>query len=273
MRLWFGLVVALFVSAGPPVAAAELTLKGSLVQGGLVEGWTAPDAEVRLDGKPIRVSPDGRFVFGFGRDHGANGLLEVRHSDGRTERRALSIAGRDYKIQRIDGLPKRMVTPPKDVLQRIRAENARIAAVRSLDTPGYRFAGGWIWPATGRVSGVYGSQRVLNGKPRRPHYGIDVAAPVGTPIVAPADGIVRMAEKDLYYTGGTIMLDHGHGIVSVFSHLRRVTVSVGQALVQGEVLGTLGATGRATGPHLDWRVNWFKERLDPGLLVGPMLTK
>jgi len=272
MRHLVSLILIVFALLGPPAVAAELTLKGQLVQGGLVEGWTAPDAEVLLDGKPVRVSPEGRFVFGFGRDHGAAAVLDVRHGGGRTERRALSVAARDYKIERIDGLPKRMVTPPKDVLQRIRAENARIAAVRAQDTEDYLLASGWIWPAIGRVSGVYGSQRVLNGKPRRPHYGIDVAAPVGTPIVAPADGIVRMAEKNLYYTGGTVMLDHGHGIVSVFSHLKKVTVAVGQSLAQGETMGTLGATGRATGPHLDWRINWFKERLDPGLLVGPMPT-
>ncbi len=198
MRRRFGLVlVVLLGPAALPAGAAELRLKGSLVQGGLVEGWTAPDAEGRLDGRPLRVSPSGRLVFGFGRDHGPAGLLEVHHADGQTERRVLAIAARDYKIQRIDGLPKRLVTPPKDALRRIRAENARIAAVRAQDTPGYGLASGWIWPAVGRVSGVYGSQRVLNGKPRRPHYGIDVAAPAGTPVVAPADGIVRLAENDL----------------------------------------------------------------------------
>ena len=152
MRRWFGLVLIVLGWAALPAAAAELTLKGSLVQGGLVEGWTAPDADVRLDGKPLRVSPGGRMVFGFGRDHGPAVLLEVRHADGRRTRRTLTIAARDYKIQRIDGLPKRMVTPPQDALRRIRAENARIAAVRALDTPGYGLASGWIWPAIGRVS-------------------------------------------------------------------------------------------------------------------------
>jgi murein DD-endopeptidase MepM/ murein hydrolase activator NlpD len=182
----------------------------------------------------------------------------------------LEIKKRDYKTQRINGLPPKMVTPPKAVLDRIRRENRGIAAVRRLDSPAAWYASGFIWPARGIVSGVYGSQRILNGKPRRPHYGLDIANKTGTPVLASTDGTVALAETDLYYTGGTVMLDHGQGLTSVYSHLHSVAVRLGRFVRQGEQIGTLGGSGRATGPHLDWRLNWFKQRLDPALLLGPM---
>lgn len=260
------LAVCFAVDAG----AGTLEIGGDFTQGGMVQGRTDPGAEVRLGKQAVRVSPDGRFVFGFGRDHGPSVELTVRYPGGGGETRALSIKPRDYRIQRIDGLPKRKVTPNQDDLKRIRAENKRIAEVRALDTPETLFAGDWIWPTRGRISGVYGSQRILNGEPRRPHYGIDIAAPAGDPVVAPAPGIVRMAERDLFFTGGTVMLDHGHGVTSVYSHLKDVTVAVGEKVGVGDKIGTVGSTGRSTGPHLDWRINWFRERLDPALLVGPM---
>jgi murein DD-endopeptidase MepM/ murein hydrolase activator NlpD len=165
-----------------------------------------------------------------------------------------------------------MVTPPKKVLERIRRENRMIKKVRAVDSATPHFLKGWIWPSKGRISGVYGSQRVLNGKPRRPHFGVDVAAPVGTPVVAPSDGVVTLVEKDLYYTGGTIIIDHGHGLSSAFLHMNDVTVKKGQAVKQGDRIGTIGKTGRATGPHLDWRINLFDARIDPQLLVPPMAS-
>ncbi len=252
------------------VQAASLSLDGRFEQGGMVIGTVPPGSTAAVNGTRVRVSPDGVFVFGFGRDHGPDVGIAVTYPDGGGEKRRLKVAKRQYRIQRIDGLPPKMVTPPPDVLKRIRAENARIAAVRRRDSATTWFADGWIWPARGIVSGVFGSQRVLNGKPRRPHYGIDVAAAKGTPVVAPTDAVVAMAEGDLYYTGGTVMLDHGHGITSVYSHLSRVTVKAGQTVAQGDVIGAVGSTGRSTGPHLDWRINWFKERLDPAFLVPPM---
>ncbi len=261
-------VLAIFVTAES--SAGTLEIDGNFVQGGMAQGRTDPGAEVRLGKQTVRVAPDGRFVIGFGRDHGPAAELTVRYPGGGSEKRALSIKPREYRIQRIDGLPKRKVTPNQTDLKRIRAENKRIAEVRALDTPEALFASGWRWPTLGRISGVYGSQRILNGEPRRPHYGIDIAAPAGDPVVAPAPGIVRMAERDLFFTGGTVMLDHGHGVTSVYSHLKDVTVKVGDRVGGGDSIGTVGSTGRSTGPHLDWRINWFKERLDPSLLVGPM---
>lgn len=266
-RFFFVFVALVFTAAAQ---ASPLSLQGRFEQGGMILGQAPAGSRVSVDGQAIRVSGDGRFVFGFGRDHGPKAELTVDYPDGGRERRTLTIAKRQYRIQRIEGLPKKMVTPPPEVLQRIRDENARIAAVRRRDNEMTWFAEPWIWPAKGIISGVYGSQRVLNGKPRRPHFGLDVAAPTGTPVVAPTDAVVALAESDLYFTGGTVMLDHGHGVTSVYSHLSRVTVKAGQTVAQGDLIGAIGATGRATGPHLDWRINWFKERLDPAFVVPPM---
>lgn len=252
-------------------ARAELAqLRGQMVQGGIIFGTTQPGAKVTLDGRDVRVSPAGLFVFGFGRDAAGEAELVVEIPGKAREARTLSIAKREYQIQRIDGLPQKMVTPPPEVLERIRKDAELVAAARAVDRPEALFAGGFVWPAIGPISGVFGSQRILNGEPKRPHFGIDVAAPEGTPVRAPADGVVSVAESDMYYTGGTVLLDHGHGLTTAYSHLKDVTVKVGQVLRQGDQLGTVGSTGRSTGPHLDWRVNWFEERLDPAFLVPPM---
>lgn len=256
--------------AGAAASAGNLTLDGRMVQGGLVVGRTDPGTIVTFQGKPIRVSPEGVFVIGFHRDAKPTAAVELQFPDGSRRTETLKIKPRKFKIQRIDGLPPKMVTPPKTVLDRIRRENRLIKKARLEDTATPHFLKGWQWPAKGRISGVYGSQRILNGKPRRPHYGIDIAAPAGTPIVAPSDGVVRLAERDFYFTGGTIILDHGHGLSSAFLHMQRVTVKPGQFVKQGEMIGTLGSTGRSTGPHLDWRINLFGARLDPQLLVPPM---
>jgi len=253
-----------------PAMAGPLELDGVLQQGGVVFGRTDPGAEVRFEGRHLRVTEEGRFVFGFGRDFAAQAQLEVRYPDGTQETRALDVAPREYQIQRIEGLPPSKVTPPEEVWERIKRESAEIAAARAQDRPFNSFLARFEWPAIGPITGVYGSQRVLNGKPKRPHYGIDIAAPVGTPVKAPAGGLVALATRDHYYTGGTVILDHGHGLTSAFLHLAEVRVEAGQEVEQGEVIGTLGATGRATGPHLDWRINWFDQRLDPAFFVPPM---
>ncbi|HBA41946.1 MAG TPA: hypothetical protein DCZ07_03140, partial [Alphaproteobacteria bacterium] len=209
----------------------------------------------------------GRFVFGFGRDAATDSLLVIQHKDQQIDY-PLSVRQRDYQVQRIDGLPSKMVSPDQKALERIRRENRQIAQVRAGYTESDAFRAGFILPAEGPISGVYGSQRILNGEPRRPHFGLDIAAPTGTAVIAPAAGTVALAEPDLYFTGGTLMIDHGRGITSVFSHLSALTVSEGDFVAQGEKIGEIGATGRATGPHLDWRVNWFEVRLDPALLLN-----
>ena len=256
-----------------PEAGADqncVSLDGRFEQGGLVQGQGPAGLEVAVNGRPIRVAPDGHFIFGFGRDAPATAQLSVTCPGGQREERQLAVAQRRYETQRIDGLPRKMVTPPAEVLARIRRENARIAQLRAADRPQAHYRSGFIWPVIGRITGVFGSQRILNGEPKRPHYGIDIAAPTGTPIVAPADGIVTLAADDLYYTGGTVLLDHGFGLTSVYSHLESVSVTEGGFVAQGTQIGTLGGTGRATGPHLDWRINWFTERLDPAFFVPPM---
>ena len=254
----------------PLAAQPAPALEGDLVQGGLVIGTAVPGARVSLNDKPLRVAGDGRFVFGFGRDAPGEARLTVTYPDGAVSDQTLAIAGREYKVQRIDGLPKKFVTPPDDVVARIRADEEAAAKARETDRPDTDFDSGFRWPAVGIVSGVYGSQRILNGEPRRPHFGIDIAAPKGTPVVAPADGLVTLVHPDMYFTGVTLFLDHGHGLSSAFLHLEKVTVREGQKVTKGEQIATVGTTGRSTGPHLDWRVNWFTERLDPALLVGPM---
>jgi murein DD-endopeptidase MepM/ murein hydrolase activator NlpD len=260
----------LWISGPNPATAQDLTLAGALSQGGLVTGRTLPGAEVRLDGRPVRVGADGRFLLGFGREAAPEAVLELTLPDGTLARRTLSIAQRSYDIQRIDGLQPEKVTPPEEVLARIADERAMVAVVRKVDRPEPWFETGFVWPVTGPISGVYGSQRILNGEPKWPHFGVDVAVPVGTPVVAPADGLVVVAHHDMYYSGGTVLLDHGYGLTSAYLHLHEVSVEEGQMLRQGEPLGSVGATGRVTGAHLDWRFNWFDQRLDPALIVGPM---
>ena len=260
----------LSISGASPGFAQDLTLAGALSQGGLVYGLTLPGTEVRLDGRPVRVGADGRFLLGFGREAAPEAVLELTLPDGTLARRTLAIEQRSYDIQRIDGLQPEKVTPPEEVLARIADERAMVAVVRKVDRPEPWFETGFVWPVTGPISGVYGSQRILNGEPRWPHFGVDVAVPVGTPVVAPADGLVVVAHDDMYYSGGTVLLDHGYGLTSAYLHLHEVLVAEGQMLRQGDRLGSVGATGRVTGAHLDWRFNWFDRRLDPVLIAGPM---
>lgn len=250
--------------------AGTLELTGSITQGGLVVGLTEPDAKISLDGRAMRVSKEGVFLLGFGRDAAPQSHLVASFADGTTEQRTLTVQRRKYDIQRIDGLPPRKVSPNERDLKRIQAEIALVKRVRERDDPRVDFAAGFTWPAKGRISGVYGSQRILNGEPRRPHFGIDIAAPVGTTVTAPADGLVTLAHPDMFFSGGTLIVDHGHGLSSTFIHLSRILVAEGRHVKRGDPIAEIGATGRATGPHLDWRMNLFEQRLDPQLLVGPI---
>ena len=243
-----------------------ITLSGNFIQGGLIKGKAFPHANIKFLDKNIFLDEKNRFVFGFGRDFENKAIISITYKK-KLITKSLSIEKQNYKIQKIEGLPKRMVTPPESVYKRIISENKEIAKVRKLNSNVSFIFQNFVWPLKGIITGVFGSQRVLNGKPKRPHYGIDIAAKEGTEIIAPLDSIVRMAEKDLYYTGGTIMLDHGHGITSVYSHLSKILVKVNENIKKGDIIGLVGSTGRSTGPHLDWRINWFEQRLDPSLLI------
>jgi murein DD-endopeptidase MepM/ murein hydrolase activator NlpD len=251
-------------------ARAETALRGDLVQGTLIRGRTDPGADVWIDGRVLKLSANGDFAFGFAYDRTEPGRLKIKLTDGQTEEKTIAPAKRDYDVQRIDGLPGKFVEPPASVLKRIKRDNQIIGAARARDTDEAWFADDFDWPVKGRISGVYGSQRVLNGVPKRPHFGVDIAAGEGTSIHAPVGAVVSMAEHDLYYTGGTVILDHGRGVSTCYLHMSRLDVKVGDRLAKGDVFGAVGHTGRATGPHLCWRLNWFQERLDPALVVPEM---
>ena len=245
-----------------------LELEGEPVQGGLIFGNSSPGSRVFLDGNEIMVSPEGRFVLGFDRDESGQRSLLVQDGAGNEESVILAVAPREFAIERVDGLPPRTVTPDPEALERIRAEAALVSAARARRDARTDYARGFAWPASGRISGVYGSQRILNGEPRRPHYGLDIAAPTGSPVYAPADGVVTLVHADMYFSGGTIVLDHGQGLSSTFLHLSRTLVEAGETVRSGDLIAEIGATGRASGPHLDWRMNWLDRRVDPQLLVS-----
>jgi len=269
LRNLLALAAALVMSG---TSALALELDGDLVQGGMVIGTVEPGSDVTLNGSALAITDEGKFVIGFGRDHAPSALLAVM-KDGGEEQEIwpLEIATRDYDIQRIDGLPPGKVGGFSEAtLKRSRADNAQVAAARRATSRDENFLDGFIWPTKGRISGVYGSQRVLNGEPRRRQFGMDIADPTGTPGLAPGAGTVRLAESDHVFTGGIVIIDHGHSVNSTLCHLHSVDVEVGQVVAKGEQIGTVGATGRATGPHLDWRMNWEGERLDPQLVAGPM---
>ena len=225
-------------------------------------GKTDPKAKIIVGKKEVKVSEDGFFVFGIDRDRKYD-LVLTKIINKKKEKIIKKVLKRKYKIQRIDGLPENKVTPPESVYKRIKKENNAIGEARAINSNLLFFKNKFIMPVEGIISGVYGSQRILNGKPKWPHYGIDIAAKQGTMIKSSGNGIVTMAEDDLYYTGGTIIMDHGHGISTIYSHLENILVSVGDKINQGDIIGTVGSTGRSTGPHLDFRINWFQTRLDP----------
>ena len=239
-----------------------LEFQGKFLQGHFILGKTDKGSQVFVDKKQVKVSKDGYFVFGIDRDRKFD--LEITEiNNGKKNNVIKKVFKRKYKIQRIDGLPENKVTPPESDYKRIKEENGRIGKARAINSDLTFFSDRFIMPVKGIISGVYGSQRILNGKPKWPHYGIDIAAKKGTKIKSSGSGVVTMAEDDLYYTGGTIIMDHGHGISTIYSHLENIMVNVGDEIKQGDIIGTVGSTGRSTGPHLDFRINWFQTRLDP----------
>lgn len=261
---------ALVMGRITPADDRTLELHGQLVQGGVLFGVTRPGAKVQHDEQPVPVSAQGDFVIGFERMAPVDSVLRLTLPDGSLIERDLKIAQRKYDIERIDGLPQDKVTPDPAVKQRIADDQAAVKGARALLDDRTDYVRGFQWPVTGRISGVYGSQRILNGEPRWPHYGIDIARPEGTPVMAPADAIVTLAHPDMFYSGATLIMDHGQGFSSTFLHLQKIMVTPGQRIKQGEVVGLMGATGRVTGPHLDWRMNLRGKRVDPATLVGEM---
>jgi hypothetical protein len=265
------LIVLLLCAAS--AFANSLTLDGPMEQGGLIRGHTEPDAGVALDGRGVRVAPDGGFIFGFPRNAPARASLDVAYRDGRKLHRILTIAPQHYQIQRINGLPQNEVSPNPETLKRILHDIAAIRAAHQVDSDNRDFESPLRWPVIGPISGVFGSQRILNGEPRAPHAGIDIVAPSGTPVVAPAGGVVTLADPDLVLDGGTVVVDHGYGLSTLYIHLSKIAVRKGEHVAQGQPIGTVGATGRATGANLHWGVYWYEMALDPMLAAGPMPTR
>ena len=264
------LVSALIASFSFSALAVEL--KGHLTQGGLVTGQLNNAKSVSLNDKPLKLSDTGLFVFGFGRDAKPNHTLSWVDKSGKNHSQDLVITLRDYNIDKITGVAKKYVSPPKAVSERISREAVAVRKARAVDSDLEYFLQPVLRPAEGRISGVYGSQRYFNGEPRRPHFGLDIANKTGSPVYAPISGTVVFAEPDLYYSGGTLILDHGHGVTSTYIHLSKLDVKVGDKITQGMKVAEIGATGRVTGPHLDWRFNWQGERLDPALLMQDTLA-
>lgn len=251
-----------------PIDDSWLDVPAAASQGTLLIGRTEPGATVTLGERKLRIDPDGRFVIGVGRDEQGPLTLSAQRSDGQSIEKSIAIFSREWPTERVTGVPQSTVTPNPALAERIAREQAKVTAARnSGDTDG-SIVEQFQWPTRGRISGVFGSQRIYNGTPKSPHSGLDVAAPKGTPLKSPAAGRVTLVEPDLYLTGGTVLIDHGHGVTSVFLHLSRIDVELGQTLAAGEVFGQVGATGRATGPHMHWGVNWFNVRVDPASLPG-----
>ncbi len=253
------------------IAAAQetppLQLLGKFEQGALIFGSTATDVAVMVDGRKLQTTAAGRFVFGLDRDAAEEVTLRLTAADGVPTTLRYPVARRSYAIQKLNGLPPKQVNPDPEMDERIARETASNRAARARDTAVDYVFGKFIWPARGPITGVFGSQRILNGEPKQPHYGVDVAGPVGAPVLAPADGIVSLVNPDMFYSGGTLYLDHGYGVSSAFLHLSKILVKPGQTVKQGEKIALIGKTGRVTGAHLDWRVNWFEARVDATQLV------
>jgi len=257
------LIVILFSST----QTHAIEFKGKFIQGHFIIGKTDPSSNIFIGKKKIKVSKGGYFAFGIGKDRKFDVVIK-RENNGISEKIIKKIQKRKYNIQRIEGLPKKKVTPPEEFYKRIKRENKLITKAREIDSDLIFFKENFVIPVDDAIiTGVYGSQRILNGIPKWPHYGLDFAQKKGTPVKVMNNGIVTLSENDLFYTGGTIIFDHGHGISTLYMHMEDIFVKVGDHVKKGEVVGTVGATGRATGPHLDIRLNWFGERLDPATVL------
>ena len=261
------ITITIAACAAPPPAPPRVAIEGSAQHGALIRGTTEPGTSVEVNSNAIRVDNSGRFVFGLGRDGPATVTLRLTGDNSLVSQRLFEIPPRQYRIQHIRGVPPRTVNPSAEDLQRIIEESKLLKQARSFDSDQGGVWQDFQWPVIGPITGVFGSRRVYDGQPRRPHYGVDIAVPTGTAIKAPASGIVTLAHPNMFFTGGTIVVDHGSGIFSLMAHLSRLLVTVGQSVAQGEPIGEAGATGRATGSHLHWQINWFQLPVDALLEV------
>lgn len=252
------------------LASAALELTGEWQQGGVIIGKVPQGIKVEYRGKQLQISPAGQFVIGLGRDAEKAATLVTIDNAGTRQEHRFDVKTRTYNIQKVTGVPQQTVEPDPAQVERAKREAQMAADARKGDLPLTFFAQKFEWPLIGPVTGVYGSQRFYNGVPNSPHYGVDIAKPVGTLVKAPAGGVVTLVHPDMFFSGGTLIIDHGHGLSSTFIHLSKILVKKGDDIVQGQAIAQVGKTGRATGPHLDWRMNWFEERVDPQLLVEPM---
>lgn len=265
----WAVVAALALSLAAPAGAGRqrIVFPQRVSQGALVFGKVPPGSEVRYGGRTLRVTAYGTVVIGIARDQPGPVQVEVTAPGRAPARVEIAVAARDWPVERVDGVPPATVAPPPEIAARIAREQARVAAVRERDEARTDFVRPFAWPLQGRISGRFGNQRVYNGQPGSAHSGMDIAAPAGTPVLAPAGGVVSFADPDLYLTGGTVVLDHGHGVSSNFLHLSRLEVKAGDRVEQGQPIGAVGATGRANGPHLHWGMSWFQVRIDPLLVL------
>ena len=265
---WVPLVVAQDVVPAAPVPEKErVVFPASVPQGALVFGKVPPGSQVRYRERLLRATGYGTVAFGVGRDETGPLKVDVTLPSGRVEPVSIAVTPRDWPVEHVNGVPPKTVNPPPEIAARIQREQALVTAARERDDERTDFALPFQWPVQGRISGRFGNARVYNGQPGAGHSGMDIAAPDGTPVKAPAGGVVTFASPDLYLTGGTVLLDHGHGVSSNFLHLSRIDVKVGDRIEPGQVIGAVGATGRATGPHLHWGMNWFDTRIDPLLVL------
>ncbi len=260
-------ITFVFLSISFNQKSKAVEFNGKFIQGHFIVGKTDPNSEVWVDKKKVRLSDDGYFVFGLDRDRKYDIVITIKKNKNK-QKIVKKVKKRKYKVQRIDGLPEKKVTPPPEVYKRIKRENKIISDARLINSDLIFLKDKFIKPLNKSiVTGVYGSQRILNGKPKWPHYGIDFAAKEGTKIKAMLNGKVTLVQQDLFYTGGTLIFDHGHGISTLYMHMKEIYVEKGQTVKQGEIIGTVGSTGRSTGAHLDIRLNWFGTRLDPASVL------
>ena len=266
-------IILVCIAAAVKLHASPMTLQGSLQQGSLLLGTVEMGSTAFYRDQVLPVTASGQFLLGLGRDAPSSIELRIVDAEGLQTVQKFAVAKREYRIQRVNGVPAKTVNPPAADLARIRNDLALVKSARREITAREDFLDGFQIPLDGPITGVYGSQRVYNGVPKNPHYGVDYAAPTGTQVLSPAAGIVRLAHLDMFYSGGTLIVDHGHGLSSSFLHLSDILVAEGSRVSRGQPIAKVGATGRATGPHLDWRMNWHSERIDPQLVLETLTAQ